>query len=264
MGGLDETGLLEEGTVFIQILDPNGDDDMQYKPLVGPVVICKHPVMHPGDIRMLLAVDVPNLRHCRNVLLFSRKGSRPEADKMAGSDLDGDEYAVTWDERLFLREWNSAIRLDHNHFRPANGCGILQASVETLQSVNAEPMDFSSVEKNTNEISDDPNELSEALFDHFVAYMKNASVGQICGLCWDYASMHGANCDECIGLAKLHSIAVDYPKSGVPAEIPTSYHWKDRPRAHWREKPGASFHCESIIGKLYDNVISSLLIASVR
>ena len=144
-------------------LNGSGDETMQYKSLVGPVVICKHPVMHPGDIRMLLAVDVPNLRHCRNVLLFSRKGSRSEADKMAvGSDLDGDEYAVSWDERLFLGEWNSATRLDQNHFSFAEGNIVLRDTAETLQTANADPMDFSNEKKNTNEISDYPNELSEA------------------------------------------------------------------------------------------------------
>lgn len=40
---------------------------------------------------MLVAVDVPELRDHRNVILFSQKGHRPEADKMAGSDLDGDQ-----------------------------------------------------------------------------------------------------------------------------------------------------------------------------
>ena len=257
-GGLDETGLLDEGTVFIQLRDDSGEEKVQYKPLVGPVVICKHPVMHQGDIRMLLAVDEPDLRHCRNVLLFSKKGSRPEADKMAGSDLDGDEYAVTWDERLFLGEWNSAIRHDGSRFRSADSLGMLNATAETLQTVNATPMDFSDGKKNTNEISDDPNELSEALIGHFVAYIKNASVGQICGLWWDYASMYGPICEVCIELAKLHSIAVDYPKSGVPAAIPQAFYWKDRPRAHWREKSGASFHCESVVGQLYDAVIARI------
>lgn len=64
MGGLDETGLLNEGCVFVQV--PRVGDrvstssDAKYEPLVGPVMVTKHPVLHPGDLRMLLAVDVPN------------------------------------------------------------------------------------------------------------------------------------------------------------------------------------------------------------
>jgi RNA-dependent RNA polymerase len=91
LGGVDETGLLEEGCVFIQVAR-NGDFGLPvYEPRVGPVMVTKHPVMHPGDTRMLLAVDIPALRHLKNVIIFSQKGSRPEADKMSGSDLDGDE-----------------------------------------------------------------------------------------------------------------------------------------------------------------------------
>jgi hypothetical protein len=76
MGGLDETGLLPEGCVFIQICI--GD---RYEPLIGPVMVTKHPVMHPGDKRMLLALDVPQLRAHKNVILFSQNGVRPEPHK---------------------------------------------------------------------------------------------------------------------------------------------------------------------------------------
>ena len=47
-----------------------------------------------GDMRMLTAVNVPELRDKKNVILFSRHGDRPEADKMSGSDLDGDQFAM--------------------------------------------------------------------------------------------------------------------------------------------------------------------------
>jgi hypothetical protein len=43
---------------------------------------------------MLTAVNVPELRDKKNVILFSRHGDRPEADKMSGSDLDGDQFAM--------------------------------------------------------------------------------------------------------------------------------------------------------------------------
>ena len=65
--------------------------------LTGPVLVAKHPVMHPGDVRILLAVDIPKLQDHKNMILFSQQGIRPEADKMAGSDLDRDDFAVTWD-----------------------------------------------------------------------------------------------------------------------------------------------------------------------
>lgn len=55
-------------------------------------------------------------------------------------------------------------------------------------------------------------------------------------------------------MAEQHSIAVDFAKSGEPATIPTIAKWTG-PRAHWREKKDErTYHCDSVIGKLYDMV----------
>jgi RNA-dependent RNA polymerase len=230
MGGIDEPGLVPEGCVFIQVRKPLLDDTASSKsifaPLVGHVMVTKHPVMHPGDVRMLLAVDVPALRRHNNVILFSRKGSRPEADKMAGSDLDGDEFAVTWDPRLFL-------------------------------DANYDPFDYDSPETTDASLKVlplDDGERSEALMNHFINHAKSDNLGHISMLWQDYAAINGAGCDECIKLAALHSTAVDFPKTGVPAEVPRDLVIpRSQPRAHWRERKGTqSYKCTSVIGRLYD------------
>ena len=217
VGGLDETGEVPEGFVFFQIGS---------SPFVGRVLVTKHPVMHPGDVRMLTAIDVPQLRGHRNVILFSKHGDRPEADKMSGSDLDGDEFAVTWDKRLFLES-------------------------------NKEAMDYEGTDTSrVRRLSGKPEKVTEELVVHFLDHIKNASVGQISMLWLDHAASKGATSDECTKLAELHSIAVDYPKSGVPAEIPSTLRLKSSvPRPHWREKKASpSYQCSSVIGKLYDQV----------
>jgi hypothetical protein len=48
--------------------------------------------MHLGDIRAVLAVNYPDLMEFFNVIIFSSKGKRPEHNKMANGDLDGDVY----------------------------------------------------------------------------------------------------------------------------------------------------------------------------
>lgn len=175
---------------------------------------------------MLMAVDIPALRGHKDVLLFSQHGHRPEADKMSGSDLDGDQFAITWDRRLFLR--NTALPMDYSP---------------------AKKMDESST---VNDVS---------LLQHFINHARNDNLGRISMLWIDHASINrNAGCSECLALAKLASIAVDFPKSGIPAAIPKELVLPQSvPRAHWRERKGLqSFHCESAVGKLYDEVVNEM------
>lgn len=56
--------------------------------------------------------------------------------------------------------------------------------------------------------------------------------------------------DPCLKLAKLFSIAVDFPKTGVPAEIPRELRVQDYP--DFMEKPDkTSYTSECVIGKLF-------------
>lgn len=64
------------------------------------MIVSRNPCTHPGDIRVLTAVDKPELRDLTNIVVFSSEGKRPECNKMAGGDLDGDVYFVSWDKEL--------------------------------------------------------------------------------------------------------------------------------------------------------------------
>ncbi|EXB32317.1 RNA-dependent RNA polymerase 1 [Morus notabilis] len=111
MGCLDETGTLEYGQVFVQCSRPQLFDDSSLvfnnyssssdKFVVkGKVVVAKNPCLHPGDVRVLRAVDVPELHHMVDCVVFPQKGMRPHTDECSGSDLDGDTYFVCWDRKL--------------------------------------------------------------------------------------------------------------------------------------------------------------------
>lgn len=259
MGGIDESKLLPEFCVFLQIRKkPIANYDFEdadgFEPIVGPVLVTKHPVMHPGDVRMLLAVDFPELRGHKNVLLFSQHGKRPEPNKMAGSDLDGDEYAITWDNRLFLGEWNHCTHSDGS-FWSHKGRKLrvdqIRKSARMLQEVNFQPLDYLTLATPTRNIRIE----TKTLVEHLINFAKNDNLGQI-GMLWqDWAARLGANCIQCIELAKQHSIAVDFAKTGIPVHIPGVAKWSG-PRAHWREKKDEkSYHCNQIIGQLYDEVL---------
>jgi len=50
---------------------------------------------YAGDMLELWAVDLPELYHLNDVIVFSTRGERPDFNKIAGSDLDGDGYFVS-------------------------------------------------------------------------------------------------------------------------------------------------------------------------
>lgn len=94
--------------IFLQIpregTDPNNTTN--YRVLTGICIVGRNPSLHPGDVRVVEAVDVPGLRHLKNVVVFPQKGDRDIPSMCSGGDLDGDDFFVIWDERLLPKEWN--------------------------------------------------------------------------------------------------------------------------------------------------------------
>lgn len=94
--------------IFLQVpredCDPNNSNS--YEVITGVCVVGRNPSLHPGDIRVVQAVDVPGLRHLRNVVVFPEKGDRDIPSMCSGGDLDGDDFFVLWDERLLPYQWN--------------------------------------------------------------------------------------------------------------------------------------------------------------
>ncbi|CAF1332700.1 unnamed protein product [Rotaria sp. Silwood1] len=99
---------LESGQCFIryQVVDDNGRPlrNPEFKTVVGPVIITKNPCPYAGDIMKLEAVDLPELDCLTDVFVFSTQGNRPDCNKIAGSDLDGDHYFVYWGQELRISE----------------------------------------------------------------------------------------------------------------------------------------------------------------
>jgi RNA-dependent RNA polymerase len=136
LGCVDETGTLRghskatEGRkniaqhhlpqIFLQVPDPK--DRGAYKVITGLCIVGRHPSLHPGDIRVVEAVDVPELRHLRDVVVFPLRGDRDVPSMCSGGDLDGDDFFVIWDPRLLPTEW-SHPPMNYNAPAPLNESG---------------------------------------------------------------------------------------------------------------------------------------------
>ncbi|CAI9096669.1 OLC1v1032867C1 [Oldenlandia corymbosa var. corymbosa] len=126
MGCLDELAVLEQGQCFIQVSHPSLEtcfskhgsvfskaNKKKLQVITGLVAVAKNPCLHPGDVRILEAVDLPELRHLDDCLVFPQKGDRPHTNEASGSDLDGDLYFVTWDENLIPPSKSSWTPMDY-------------------------------------------------------------------------------------------------------------------------------------------------------
>ena len=134
MGIVDEYRVLKAGQVYVQYTiladqhsygDDDNDDDnkdkrKKTKILDGcRVVITKNPCHHPGDVRTFTAVNHPQLKHLKDVVVFPQQGDRPAPHDISGSDLDGDEYLVVWHEDLVPMSTDNAQPFDYDAPIPA-------------------------------------------------------------------------------------------------------------------------------------------------
>lgn len=140
LGCADETGTLRghsnatEGSsskdvsklpqIFLQVSDP--EEPQKSTVVTGVCIVGRNPSLHPGDIRVVEAVDVPALKHLRDVVVFPTKGDRDVPGMLSGGDLDGDDFFVIWDSTLLPPEWNHPP-MEHLPVQPK----ILNRDVQT-------------------------------------------------------------------------------------------------------------------------------------
>ncbi|KAI8647751.1 RNA dependent RNA polymerase-domain-containing protein [Parasitella parasitica] len=174
LGVMDETGILEEGEIFVQINDISANRGMSKEIITGDVVVFRNPCFHPGDIRIVKAVDREELHYLVDVVVFSSKGARDIPSMCSGGDLDGDDYTIYWDPRL-------------------------------IPSSNYVAMDYTPAPP---KLVDDVK--IKDILKFFVNYINNDNLGQIANahLATADQSAVGARDGKCIRLAQLHSEAV--------------------------------------------------------
>lgn len=180
-GIMDETAFLEEGQVYIPVRTENG-----HVTLEGKVVVTRSPALHPGDVQVADAVDVPEdspLRDLHNCLVFSSQGQRDLPSQLSGGDLDGDLYNIIYMDGLFPKELS-----------------------EPAEYPIVTPIDIG-------------REVTRSdMTDFFIRFMENDQLGRIAVTHQTLADQRDAGTFDldCIRLAELHSTAVDFSKTGIP------------------------------------------------
>ncbi|EFY93089.1 suppressor of ascus dominance [Metarhizium acridum CQMa 102] len=214
-GSSDQLNEKQLPQIFLQLTDPSHEG--KTNTIQGKCIVGRNPSLHPGDIRVVQAVNNPKLRHLKDVIVFPSKGDRPVPAMLSGGDLDGDDFFIIWDDRLIPEEWNH------------------------------KPMDYE---------APSPRQLDrdvtvDDLREFFVNYMKNDNLGLIAVAHLAFADMYGPKSQICLRLAELHSQAVDYAKTGEPAEF--GYKMQPERWPHFMEKK-STYRSKKALGALYDEV----------
>jgi RNA-dependent RNA polymerase len=243
MGVMDEYNILRDGEVYLRCIGKNWETESSpwLSSTLRTVVVTRSPCLHPGDVRVLQAVPlsiiwsrggdsaVHYFQALNDVLVFPQVGERPHPNQCSGGDLDGDDYAVFWDKRLIPQQ-------------------------------QAEAMSYTGAALQSPREAGKPFTASEfARF--FVDFHKSNILGWI-------ATAHMALADDpevdadsgcvgafkpsCMELAALHSTAVDFQKTGVPAVMLRHLVARQLPdfmATGKRHKP--TYKSESVIGKLF-------------
>ncbi|KAF2666094.1 RNA-dependent RNA polymerase [Microthyrium microscopicum] len=194
-GIMDETGLLQEGQVYVTFdrTELNGDP-----PGPGRLIVSRAPALHTGDVRIaenIAPVEGHTLGKLRNCIVFSRNGSRDLPSQLSGGDLDGDYYDVIWDPALLLQRITVTSPADYPRVEPMNiGREVTKDDMTSF----------------------------------FVDFMKTDQLGVVATRHMILADQHeeGTHHPDCYKLAELHSTAVDFSKTGIPVSF------KDIPKAN--------------------------------
>lgn len=204
--------------------------------LEGPLTISRSPCLHPGDVRVVTGVGkldpilAPRLNYLVNCVAFSVQGLRSLPSCLGGGDLDGDLYTL-----IGLPE-------------------LVPDKSEVHQPASYDPPTMKRLNRECT-IEDGAK--------FFLDYITNDLVGLIASRHLHLAdhSPEGTRDPLCLELAKLHSDAVDYQKTGVPVRIhqlPNVRH-KMKPDfmcpEHNARREGEDYYESSkVLGKLFRQI----------
>ncbi|EWC47499.1 hypothetical protein DRE_00467 [Drechslerella stenobrocha 248] len=103
----DPSGRLKKGQIYLRFSQPRNFVDpktmLSIDVLQGDVLVGRNPAHFASDIQRVTAVDIPELRHYVDVVVFSTDRDSCDqslASHLSGGDYDGDKVWTCWDPRI--------------------------------------------------------------------------------------------------------------------------------------------------------------------
>ena len=230
-----------QGEVFVRLKGPNDDlpRTITGTPKNGTVLLYRNPLLHPGDMRVLRAVDRPELNQLINVVVFPAAHlitKRSIPGECSGGDLGEIATLHVVETTLHVVETTFYFLTQHSCCRLLSLADVCGADGDCFAVIwdpklippgmrEVKPFDYEMHAK-----TEEENMKAECggtpvllTITEFVSNaMCNIALGKI-------SHHHLAICDQlslgardplAIELACTQALAVDYPKTGVPPKIP--------------------------------------------
>ena len=185
-GVCDPYGILNYGECFLRLTISDKATTIR-----NQVVVCKNPCYLLGDLRILTAIsdldnpEVKRLNHLVDCIVFPTRGKRPHPNEIAGSDLDGDCFFVTWDKHLIPNSYK-------------------------------EPYDYPGTASKA-----EGNITNEKIISYFSRQNETQKlVGRVDSYFNRWADLKGPGSSECELLGQLFSKVIDSCKTGENIDIP--------------------------------------------
>ncbi|KAG8945822.1 hypothetical protein FRC04_012269 [Tulasnella sp. 424] len=200
--------------------------------LEGPILICRSPTIHPGDVQLVQAIGKPkpgspyDIENLPNTVVFSVKGKRPLPSCLGGGDLDGDVYYLITNTDLHPTKYEIPAAYD----------GPVKPKLDRDSTIHD-------------------------IADFVIEYMTHDTLGLIGINHLRLADQRpeGVLDKDCLRYAKLHSDAVDYPKTGVAVKIDHMPKPTDIPDWYCPESAdpnnGDYYESNRALGELYRAVV---------
>jgi hypothetical protein len=241
VGTPDPHGVLANDEVFVYLPLVEGEIRTCATVHGCEVLVTRHPMHHPGDIRKLKAVSHPLLcalvgDSSNPVIFFSTQGARSQVDMMGGGDFDGDEYCVIYNQSIVKTV----------------------CTVEPYNAAEYPPVPLSDP-RTMNPASPFRDELGAELLDSVLRYANTSMVG-LYSKQWLALADRNPSSPEARLCDHFARHALDAAKTGFDCSRAKLPPLREKPDFLSEELPNVKlvFKSTSVVGAVYDEIAQKI------